>query len=107
MPPSALGQKIRLLRKEKDLSLEDLASLAGASKSYLWEIENKPVARPSAEKINKIAAVLGVTPEFLLDEARTEATVDERDEAFFRKYQGASPDVKAKIGEILKLLDED
>ncbi|WP_026607559.1 helix-turn-helix domain-containing protein [Methylocapsa acidiphila] len=107
MPSSAMGRKLRELRKEKGLSLEELAAQAEASKSYLWELENKPTARPSAEKINKIAAVLGVTPEYLLDKNRTEATVDERDEAFFRKYQGASPDVKTKIAEILKLLDDD
>lgn len=104
MTISALGQKLRELRKEKGLSLEELAAKAESSKSYLWELENKPTARPSAEKMNKIGAILGVTPEYLLDEKRTEATVDERDLAFFRRYQQASPAVKNKISEILKLL---
>lgn len=107
MPSSALGQKIRELRKEKEWSLDELASKAEISKSYLWELENKETAgRPSAEKINKIAAALDVTPEYLIDDTRKEATVDERDKAFFRRYQGASADVKAKIDQILKLLDE-
>jgi transcriptional regulator with XRE-family HTH domain len=106
MPPSILGQKIRQQRKTLGLSLDDLAARTNSSKSYIWELENKPVARPSAEKVAKIAAVLDVTPEFLVDETRSSATVDDRDKAFFRKYQGANPDVKLKIAQILKLLDE-
>jgi hypothetical protein len=71
-------------------------------------LENKPVVgRPSAEKISKIASILEVTTEYLLDENRSDATIDDRDQAFFRKYQGAKPDVKAKISEILKLLDDE
>lgn len=106
MTASVLGRKLRELRKQKGLTLEELAQQTDSSKSYIWELENKPVARPSAEKIGKIAAVLGVTSEYLVDEARTEATADERDIAFFRKYQGADPDVKEKINRILDLLDD-
>jgi transcriptional regulator with XRE-family HTH domain len=107
MPSSELGRKIKDLRKKKGWSLDELASRGEVSKSYLWELENRETAsRPSAEKITKIAVALDVTPEYLIDDRRTEATVDERDKAFFRRYQGASEDVKAKIDQILKLLDE-
>jgi len=51
--------------------------------------------------------VLGVTPEFLADEDRTNATVDEFDEAFYRKYQGADPNVKEKLKRILDVLDDE
>lgn len=104
---SALGRKVRDLRKAKSLTLDELAAATGSSKSYIWEIENKPVARPSAEKLGKIASVLGVTPEFLIDEERTEPTVSELDEAFFRKYQGADEKVKEKLKRILDVLDEE
>ena len=63
--PSPLGDKIRALRKQKKLSLEQLAELTDSSKSYIWELENKDDPKPSAEKIGKIAAVLEVTTEFL------------------------------------------
>jgi len=104
--PSALGTKIKDLRRAKDLTLEQLAQLTESSKSYMWELENKDVARPSGEKLNKIAAVLGVTPEYLADEGRTDPSAAVRDEAFYRKYQGAAPEVKDKIKRILDLLDE-
>lgn len=104
---STLGRKVRELRQAKGLTLDQLAHATASSKSYMWEIENKPVARPSADKLNRIAAVLGVTPEFLADEERKEATVSEYDEAFYRKYQGADPSVKEKLKRILDVLDDD
>jgi transcriptional regulator with XRE-family HTH domain len=45
-----LGEKLRELRKQRGLTLEKLADLAGLSKSYLWELENRESQRPSAEK---------------------------------------------------------
>ena len=104
--PSMLGLKIRDLRRAQDLTLEQLAQRTDSSKSYMWELENKDVTRPSAEKLNRIAAVLGVTPEFLADEGRTDPSAEVRDEAFYRKYQRAAPEVREKIKRILDLLDE-
>lgn len=104
---STLGRKVRELRKEKGFTLDQLATATDSSKSYMWEIENKPVARPSAEKLNRIAAVLGVTPEYLADEGRTQATADEFDEAFYRKFQGANLETKQKLRRILDVLDDE
>lgn len=105
--PSSLGRKVNMLRRQRGLTLDQLAQATESSKSYMWEIENKPVARPSAEKLGRIAEVLGVTPEFLLDEKQRDPTVDELDVAFFRKYQSADPSVKAKLKRILDVLDDD
>src|SRR5206468_10840473 len=106
MATSALGRKLRELRKGKGQTLDELAQKTESSKSYIWELENKPVARPSAEKLSRIATVLGVTQEFLMDETRTEVSIEERDKAFFRKYQSAKPEVREKISRILDVLDE-
>lgn len=104
---SVLGEKINKLRREKGLTLEQLAQATGSSKSYMWEIENKDVARPSAEKLNLVAAALGVTPEFLVDEKQTDPTENDKDVAFYRKYQGADPAIKEKLKRILDVLDDD
>ena len=48
---SPLGEKIKNLRIEKGLSLEQLAQMTDSSKSYLWELENREQANPSLEKI--------------------------------------------------------
>ena len=105
--PSLLGIKINELRRAKKLTLEQLAQATESSKSYMWEIENKDVARPSAEKLDKIASALGVTASFLIDSTQTEPTAEVEDTAFFRKYQNADPGVKAKLKRILDVLDED
>ncbi len=103
---SPLGLKIRDLRRARGLTLDQLAQATDSSKSYMWELENKDVARPSGEKLNKIAAVLGVTPEYLADATRTEVTEDVEDVAFYRKYQSLDPEAKAKIKRILDVFDE-
>lgn len=104
--PSLLGQKIRELRQARGLTLDQLAQATDSSKSYMWEIENKDVARPSGEKLNAIARVLGVTPEYLADASRTQVTDDDRDLAFYRKYQSLGTDNKALLKKILDALDE-
>lgn len=105
--PSLLGTKINELRRAKGLTLEQLAQASDSSKSYMWEIENKEVARPSAEKLDRIAEALGVTAVFLIDASQSRPTEAVADSAFFRKYEKADPDVKAKLKRILDVLDDD
>jgi transcriptional regulator with XRE-family HTH domain len=105
--PTPLGTKIRNLRKEKGLSLDQLAIQAETSKSYLWELENRETANPTMDKVAKIAERLGVTAEFLLDNLETAASEDVADKAFFRKYQKLDPPTKQKIRDILKVIQQD
>lgn len=105
--PSPLGDKIRVLRKEKKLSLERLAELTESSKSYIWELENKDDPKPSAEKIGKIASVLEVTTEFLLTESTTPPGEEVIDEAFFRKYKSMPEGTKKRLRKILDAWDDD
>ena len=103
--PSQLGVKINELRRAKGLTLEQLAQATDSSKSYMWEIENKEVARPSAEKLDKIAAVLGVTASFLIDATATQPTQEVEDTAFFQRFQKADRQVKNKLKDIFDILD--
>ena len=105
--PSPLGDKLRALRKQKKLSLEQLAELTDSSKSYIWELENKDDPKPSAEKIGKIATVLEVTTEFLLTESATTPDEEVLDEAFFRKYKNMSEPDKKKIRKILDAWEDE
>lgn len=106
--PSLLGVKIKELRRGKGLTLEQLAQATESSKSYMWEIENKDVARPSAEKLERIADVLGVTAAFLIDASQSEPTEEVADTAFYRKYQKLEAPEKALLRRILNTLkDED
>ena len=82
---NVLGAKIKELRKEKALTLEQLAEKVGSGKSYIWEIENKGVKRPSAEKLAAIAKALDVTTDYLIDDTQTEVSDDLEKEVFYRK----------------------
>ncbi|HLG85950.1 MAG TPA: helix-turn-helix domain-containing protein [Alphaproteobacteria bacterium] len=102
-----LGEKIRELRKAKGYTLDRLAELTESSKSYIWELENKSPPRPSADKIAKIAAALGVTADYLMDPTETVKVEDATDNAFFRKYRKMDPATKEKVRRMVDLLGED
>lgn len=101
-----LGEKIRRERKRLKLTLDQLAEKIGASKSYVWELENRPVVRPSAEKMTKLAEVFGAPVEFLLDDSRSELQPSDREQQFFRKFSGLSDDKKRQLEQILEVLDQ-
>jgi len=102
--PTPLGIKIRQLRKEQGLSLDQLAAMAETSKSYLWELENRDAANPTLDKVSKIAEKLGVTAEYLLNEKLEGHSAEDADKAFFRKYQKLPSPTKKKIQDILNVL---
>lgn len=105
--PTALGDKIHALRKSKGYTLEKLAELADSSKGYIWELENKNPPRPSADKVLKIAAALGVTADFLLDTSNASKVEDATDQAFFRKYREMDDATKEKIRAMVQLWGDD
>lgn len=105
--PSPLGEKLRTLRKQKKISLEKLAELIDSSKGYMWELENKDAPNPSAEKMARIAAVLEVTPEFLMDDQAMTPDESVADTAFFRKYKRLPEDTKKKVRQLVDLWDDD
>lgn len=103
-----IGTKIRELRKEKKLTLDQLAQLSNSSKSYVWEIENKEISRPSAEKLKRIADSLGTTVEYLLDSDNLVSEDDASDAHFYRKYKSQTIETKEKIQKMLDIWgDED
>jgi len=104
---NTLGDKIRELRKKKGMTLEQLADAIGSGKSYIWELENKGVKSPSAEKLNAIAKILEVTPEYLIDSSTRMGEEDAVDQAFFRKYQQMPSETKEKIRKAIKVIWEE
>lgn len=98
---NVLGAKIKELRKQKGLTLEQLAERIGSGKSYIWEIENKGVKRPSAEKLAAIAKELDVTTDYLIDDTQTEVTDDLEKEVLFRKLGQLEKGDRDKIMDLI------
>jgi len=97
---SDLKEKLRAHRQRLGYSLDELARLSGSSKSYLWELENRDTSKPSAEKLSKIAEVLGVTTGYLLDE-NAEMDDEQIKEAFYRKFNRLDDGDKQRIQEMI------
>jgi transcriptional regulator with XRE-family HTH domain len=65
---SAFGARLRRLREAKKLTLQQVADAVGCTKAYIWELEMKDGQRPSAERVQALAKVLGVTMEDIMGE---------------------------------------
>lgn len=105
---SAFGARLRRLREAKKLTLQQVADAVGCTKAYIWELEMKDGQRPSAERIQKIAQVLGVTMEDVMGEPMQQAPkASPEDVVFFREYAGMTDDEKDRYRQALKIMFPD
>jgi len=65
----SLAKRLQEARKEVGLTLEQLSTESGLSKTYLWELEHDEdgVKKPSADTLMKLVAPLRTTIADLLD----------------------------------------
>ena len=105
---SAFGARLRRLREAKKLTLQQVADAVGCTKAYIWELEMKDGQRPSAERIQKIAQVLGVTMEDVMGEPMQQAPkASPEDVVFFREYAGMTDEEKDRYRQALKIMFPD
>ncbi len=95
----ALGHQIRQMRRERDLSVSDLASAAGISPGMVSKIENGQIS-PSLSTINAIALALNVPITAMFT-----AFEEKRDCSYVRAGQGVVIERRGtKVGHIYELL---
>ena len=99
------GEKLRKVRTDRKKTLEELATAIGSSKAYVWQLENKKNAKPSAELLLKISNYLGESPDYFLDDAASERSENQVEDAFFRKFRTLSDEDKRYIDRIVSGLD--
>jgi len=100
-----LGDRIRQLRKERNLSQERLAERADLNAKYLGAVE-RGERNPSFESLFKIAGALGISLAFLLQfEARPPVKrKDEAEEIFWKINELLSGKDKKSLKTALHLL---
>lgn len=98
---ASLKEKLRRLRQEKKLSLEELAQQIQSSKSYLWELE-QGLKKPSAEKLAELAKFFGVSMDYLMDD-KDNATASR----IFTRVNNLSEEDQKKIESIIETLFAD
>ena len=100
------GKRLQRMRNDKGMTLEGLAEEVSSTKSYCWELENKPNIRPSAGLVYRLAIALDTTVGVLMGEV-TPDDVSEQDQVFFRKYQPLKPETKKRLSQIMDVLMDD
>lgn len=61
-----MGQKIKFLREQKNMTLEELGNKVGVGKSTVRKWETGMIANMRRDKILKIAQALDTTPSYLM-----------------------------------------
>ena len=103
-----LGDNIRKFRKEKGLTLNNLAKMCNMAPSYLSDLENNKSINPSNEKLNKLSEILGVKIEDFYKEEPDEIDELETDmKLLYSKIKDLSPNDRKKILEIIKKFEEE
>lgn len=94
-----IGEKIKNLRKQKNMSLRELAQITGLSKTTLGDLE-KDLKNPSLETIEKIAGAFNMTPaDLLMETDSTEELMESAKNSGSEILAGLS-----KSGDLLKVL---
>lgn len=95
----ALGHQIRLLRRERDLSVADLGAAASISPGMVSKMENGQIS-PSLSSISAIAVALNVPITALFS-----AFEENRDCSYVRRGQGVLIERRGtKVGHVYELL---
>lgn len=93
-----IGQAIKEVRKNKDLSQGELAALIPLSQTSLSQIESG-IKTPSTATVKKICAVLEISEPLLYVMATDEADIPEDKRELFRIL---FPSIKGMINQIAK-----
>ena len=99
---ATLSQKLKELRTQKKLTLDQLSEQSGLSKSYIWELENRESQRPSAEQLDALARVLSVSIDYFLENDVHSPEDRHLDDAFFRGYRNLDQNSKEHLRNILE-----
>lgn len=62
----AFSERLRDLREARDMTLQEVADIAGLTKSHVWELEQGRAVNPSVAAIWGLARALAVAPSALL-----------------------------------------
>jgi len=95
--PIQLGQKIRDFRKERGITLTDLAGRLDISPSYLSAMERN-IRNPSVPMLKKISEELNISVVYLVGDADDAVTAEKL--RFIRESRGLSAEDLAEISDL-------
>jgi transcriptional regulator with XRE-family HTH domain len=101
-----LGDKITMLRKQKNLSQGDLADKVSVSRDAIGKYERGDIM-PTADKAKKMADALGVSLDFLMNDAVQEDAIDKDMLKRMQEVQKLPATEKDKITSVIDALIRD
>ena len=113
MKENTFGMKIKEIRKSKGMGLREMARQVGVSPTYLSRIESEKEQPPSGDRICKIAEILDIDKNELLqlaDKAVSFYTEQLKNEEKFPEllqYISTSADTTALINNLLTFVKDD
>lgn len=112
-----IGDRIRQLREEKGMTLEDLGNKVGVGKSTVRKWETGMIENMRRDKIAKVAAALDVTPDYLIGWKDSDKNYEVLIEAYKTRHKVdylldyyellAKPEVKEIIESLAICTDEE
>jgi transcriptional regulator with XRE-family HTH domain len=98
---NTIGERIKAIRKRKNMTLLDMVVATGISQSALSLMENgKRSANPSARTINNLCDALGVSPGYLLD---GKFDRDHKDRKLLKNFKKLSKKDQARMEQLIIL----
>ncbi|WP_379969092.1 helix-turn-helix domain-containing protein [Ectobacillus sp. sgz5001026] len=84
-----IGERIKRLRQQRGISLTELSERAGVAKSYISSIERNLQYNPSIQFLEKIAVVLRVKVDHLIQDKTVEKSELDLDTEWMQLVQDA------------------
>ena len=93
----SFGEEVRRARRQRGMTLDDLAAATGMAKSYLSQIETGYTSPPRDDKVRKIAGALGLDAEALLPRAHLSELPDDVKRRLARMFDATDEAIRALL----------
>jgi transcriptional regulator with XRE-family HTH domain len=104
-----LSAKIHILRKQKNMTLEQVADIVGVGKSTVRKWETGMIANMKRDKIALLAKALGTTPAYLMgwkeNPTPTEGELNEGEKIWLDLYHRISEDSRDMLVKLVDAFD--
>lgn len=88
--PSVFGERLKIVRRARGLTQEELESKSGVSSAMISHFETGERQKASADNLVKLAEALNVSIDYLLGRSEEPELRGERVQALFRRLSEAS-----------------
>ena len=111
-----IGERIKKLREQADISQVDLAAKINVSKQTLYKYENGIISNIPSDKIEQISEFFRISPSYLMgwEPSATLSTADAKkphlspvEKQLITSYRRASPAIQQAVLKLLDIQEED